>query len=179
MHSVPGMGEPADKRNIVLIGMPGSGKSTIGAVLARLTARDFVDTDRLIEMLETRSLQDLVDAKGYRALRKIEEDVLLGLDCRNHVIATGGSAVYSYAAMMHLRSHGTVVFLDADLATLKGRIHNFDTRGLAKPANQSFADLFEERRILYANYSDVTVDCSVRSPANICLEIMERLGDGR
>jgi shikimate kinase len=175
MYLVPRMGESVDKHNIVLIGMPGSGKSTIGAILARLTLRDFVDTDRLIEMLETCSLQDLVDARGYSALRRIEEDVLLGLDCRNHVIATGGSAVYSRSAMKYLKLNGIVVFINVDLSTLKKRIHDFDARGLAKPVTQSLDDLFEERYILYEKYADVTVDCVGLSPTNICLEIIDKL----
>ena len=92
--------------NIVLIGMPGSGKSTVGIVLAKLTSRDFVDTDVLIQTSQGRTLQDIVDTEGYMVLREIEERILLKLDCINHVIATGGSAVYSHAAMTHLKSNG-------------------------------------------------------------------------
>ncbi|KAF0157415.1 MAG: shikimate kinase [Syntrophaceae bacterium] len=84
--------------NIVLIGMPSSGKSTVGVILAKMTSRDFVDTDVLIQTSHRRTLQDIVDEDGYAALRKVEEDALLGLAVRNHVIATGGSAVYSDAA---------------------------------------------------------------------------------
>src|SRR5512143_802900 len=103
--------------NIILIGMPGSGKSAIGLVLAQLTSMDFVDTDSLIRESTGRSLQDIVDADGPTAFRRIEEEVLLKLDRRNHVIATGGSVVYSSAAMAHVKKDGVVVFLDVDLAT--------------------------------------------------------------
>jgi shikimate kinase len=89
--------------NIVLIGMPGSGKSTAGIILAKLTSRDFVDTDVLIQTSQGRTLQDIVDTEGSMVLREIEEGILLKLDCFNHVIATGGSAVYSHAAMTHLK----------------------------------------------------------------------------
>ena len=85
--------------NIILIGMPGAGKSTVGVILAKLTSRDFVDTDVLIQTSQGRTLQDIVDTEGYALLRKIEEEVLLGLSVRNCVIATGGSAVYSDSAM--------------------------------------------------------------------------------
>ena len=108
--------------NLVLIGMPGSGKSTIGVMLAKRTFRDFVDTDLLIQSSQQKSLQDIVDSSGYIALRKIEEEILLGLSLQNHVIATGGSAAYSEQAMTHLKSNGTLIFLDVDLATLEARI---------------------------------------------------------
>src|SRR5512136_2949872 len=102
--------------------MPGSGKSTVGVILAKLTSLGFADTDVLIQTSEGRSLQEIVDTDGYMALRKIEEEILLRLDCCNHVIATGGSAVYSHSAMEHLKPGGFVVFLDVDMATLESRI---------------------------------------------------------
>ncbi len=164
-----------DESNIVLVGMPGSGKSTVGVILAKLTSRDFVDTDVLIQTSAGRSLQDIVDSDGHMALRKIEEEVLLRLDCRNHVVATGGSAVYSHRAMEHLKSKGIVVFLDVDLPTLEARIRDFDTRGLAKRPNQSFADLFDERLILYKKYANLTVDCVGLTHEEVCERIISRL----
>ena len=112
--------------------MPGAGKSSIGIILAKQTSRHFVDTDVLIQTSQERTLQDIVDTNGYAVLRKIEEDVLLGLSVQNCIIATGGSAVYSDRAMAHLKSDGLVIFLDVDLPTLESRIHDFLTRGLAK-----------------------------------------------
>ena len=164
------------KPNIVLIGMPGAGKSTVGVILAKLTSRDFIDTDVLIQLAEGRSLQDIVDRDGYMVLRKIEESILLDLRCNNHVIATGGSAVYSGAAMNHLKSSGTVVFLDVDLPTLEVRIHNVHTRGLAKRPDQSFEDLFEERLVLYRKYADITVDSTTLSQEEVCERIIKRAG---
>jgi shikimate kinase len=97
----------ADKyASIVLIGMPGAGKSTVGVLLAKQTCRSFVDTDVLIQTSQGRPLQDIVDREGHLALRAIEEQVILQFDCRNCVIATGGSAVYSPAAMAHLKQGG-------------------------------------------------------------------------
>jgi shikimate kinase len=164
-----------DKSNIVLIGMPGAGKSTVGVILAKLTSRDFIDTDVLIQISQGRLLQDIVDTEGYMALRRIEEDILLGLHCDHHVIATGGSAVYSPVAMEHLKLNGITVFLDVDLPTLESRVCNFDTRGVAKRPDQSFSDLFKERIILYRKYAEVTVDCGGLSQEEVCAEIIKRV----
>jgi shikimate kinase len=163
------------KSNIVLIGMPGSGKSTVGVILAKLTSRDFIDTDVLIQTREQRALQEIVDREGYMALRRVEERILLALSCQDHVIATGGSAVYSHSAMELLRADGVIVFLDADLATLRSRVHDFTTRGLAKRSDQTFADLFEERVALYAKYADIIVNCSGLSHEEVCADIIGRL----
>lgn len=163
--------------NIVLIGMPGSGKSTVGVILAKMMAKDFVDTDVLIQLAEKRTLQDIVDTAGYMELRRIEERVLLGVRHRNHVIATGGSAAYSHKAMTHLKTNGLVVFLNADLACLRKRIQDYETRGLAKRPDQSLQDLFAERSELYTRYADVTVDCSQLSQEQVCRQIMATVAD--
>ena len=155
--------------------MPGSGKSTVGILLAKLTALDFIDTDILIQTAFKRSLQDIVDQDGYRELRRIEGKVLLGLECREHVIATGGSAVYSDAAMAHLKSGGKVVFLQVDLAALKARVPDYDTRGLAKRPDQTIDDLFAERCNLYRKYADVTIECSGLNHEKVCEKIIQEL----
>ena len=145
--------------NIILIGMPGSGKSTVGVVLAKQLSLDFIDTDVLIQRSQGRSLQEIVNTDSYLALRRIEEEILLKLSVRNHVIATGGSAVYSQFAMDHLKAGGIVVFLDADLQTLESRVKDFGSRGLAKRIDQSFSELFSERRPLYQKHADITIEC--------------------
>ena len=164
--------------SIVLIGMPGSGKSTVGVMLAKLTCRSFVDTDVLIQSSQGRPLQDIVDREGHLALRAIEEQVILQFDCRNCVIATGGSAVYSAPAMVHLKEHGIVVFLDADLPVLEGRVRDLDTRGLAKRPDQSFRELFEERVHLYTKYADVTITCGRLTHEEVCARIIAELKEG-
>ncbi|MDD2734935.1 MAG: shikimate kinase [Desulfuromonadaceae bacterium] len=158
--------------NLILIGMPGAGKSTIGVILAKRSSRNFVDTDLLIQTSTGRTLQDIVDRDGYELLRKIEEDVLLGLSVSNCIIATGGSAVYSDRAMIHLKSDGIVVFLDADMTTLEARIHDYSTRGLAKRVDQNFADMFHERLTLYTKYADITIKCAGLTHEEVCARVM-------
>jgi shikimate kinase len=164
------------KSNIVLIGMPGSGKSTVGIILAKMTSKNFIDTDILIQIKNDRSLQDIVDNDGHMALRKIEEEVLLAIDCKNHVIATGGSAAYSRSAMSHLKKQGIVIFLKATMRTLESRIHNYEIRGLAKRPDQSFADLFAERLALYKQYADHTIICDALSQEDVSFMILKELG---
>jgi shikimate kinase len=166
-----------NKSNIVLIGMPGSGKSTVGIILAKMTARNFVDTDVLIQLAEDRTLQEIVDNDGHMELRKIEERVLLSVNHRNHIIATGGSAAYSDKAMAHLKKNGFIVFLNADLPCLRSRIQNYETRGLAKRPDQSFHDLFTERYELYSRYADLTVTCSQLTQEQVCAEIILAITD--
>ncbi len=135
--------------NLILIGMPGAGKSTVGSLLAKRLAMDFVDTDLLIQLREKCSLQAIVDHDGNHVLRRIEEEVILSFKRSNHVIATGGSAVYSTKSMEHLRAGGRVIFLNVTLATLRARVHDYTTRGLARPPDQSLEDLFADRTALY------------------------------
>lgn len=163
------------RSNVVLIGMPGSGKSTVGVVLAKQTARGFIDTDVVIQTQEERPLQDIVDKDGYMALRNIEEQVLLRLSLRNHVIATGGSAVYSDSAMRHLKNSGTVVLLDVALPTLESRVADYSTRGLAKAPGQTFAELYLERRPLYLKYADLVVACEGLTHEGVSCRIAEQL----
>jgi shikimate kinase len=163
------------KSNLVLIGMPGSGKSTLGVILAKRTSHDFVDTDLLIQSVEHRSLQDIMDQEGYLRLREIEARVLQGLNVENHVVSTGGSAVYSDAAMQHLRKTGTCIYLDVSVETLRKRITDYETRGIAKRPDQSFADLFEERTQLYRKYADVVIKGDSLNQDQVCDAIMAQL----
>ena len=164
-----------DKKNIVLIGMPGSGKSTAGVILAKILGIRFMDTDILIQHDQKRTLQDIVDSDGHMRLREIEEKVLLQINVSGYVIATGGSAAYSHAAMTHLRQDCIVVFLHADLNSLKKRIRNYETRGLAKRRDQNLEDLFHERLKLYHRYADITIENSSISQEKVCEEIISAI----
>jgi shikimate kinase len=155
--------------------MPGSGKSTVGVILAKSASLDFIDTDILIQRAAGRSLQELVDTDGCTSLRSIEEEVILKLDCRNHVIATGGSVVYSRSAMEHLKKDGIIVFLDVNIDTLTSRVCDYDTRGLAKLPGQTLADLFSERMSLYRKYADVTVSGAGMTQEEVCAAILKEL----
>ncbi len=166
---------PATPSNIVLIGMPGAGKSTLGVILAKLSTRRFVDTDLLIQTSKNKSLQELVDSEGYLALRRAEEEVLLGLTISNAVIATGGSAVYSQRAMAHLQQDGLLVFLDVPLEVLTQRVRDYTTRGLAKPAEQSFEAMFAERLALYRSYAGLTIPYQNLPQEAICAEILDKI----
>ncbi|MEQ5814256.1 shikimate kinase [Marinobacter sp. NFXS11] len=148
---------PTDTGNLVLIGMPGSGKSTVGVLLAKRLGLGFVDTDLLIQEEAGRTLQAIVDHDGYEALRRIEEQVLLKLDVRHKVISTGGSAVYSARAMEHLKTNGTVVFLDIPLELVIERIGDHSMRGISRRPDQSLTELFTERFQLYSRWADISV----------------------
>jgi len=163
------------KTNIILIGMPGSGKSTVGVILAKSLCRQFVDTDILIQNEQQRTLQAIIDSEGSTALRNIEEQVLLKVNRKNHIIATGGSAAYSHQAMIHLKKEGLTVFLHTDLEVLKSRIQNYETRGLAKRKDQTFQDLFNERSQLYNKYADITVQSSSITQDQVCEKIITQL----
>lgn len=165
----------ASKSNLVLIGMPGSGKSTIGVILAKRTSHDFIDTDVVIQSVQGRSLQDILDSEGYMRLREIESEVLQSLDVKNHVISTGGSAVYSDAAMQHLKEDGVMIYLDVSLDTLRSRITDYETRGIAKRPDQSFDELFLERTLLYRKYADITIAGDGLNQDQVCERILSEL----
>jgi shikimate kinase len=160
---------------ITLIGMPGAGKSTIGVLLSKRLALDFLDTDLVIQVREHRSLQHILDSEGYLGLRAIEESVLMEVDPRARVIATGGSVVYSDRAMRHLASGSRIVFLDVPLAELRARISDYETRGIARRPGQEFSELFDERTALYRRYADLRIDCDRLGTEDVLQRILSGL----
>lgn len=146
------------KSNIVLIGMPGAGKSTVGVVLAKTAALEFVDTDLLIQKQTGKKLQEIIDNDGIDEFLKTEGEIISRVDCKNSVIATGGSAVFSESAMNNLRRDGVIVFLDVPLAEIKRRVDNITTRGIAMKSGETLETVYNERLPLYKKYADITVD---------------------
>lgn len=162
----------ADWHNLVLVGMPGAGKSTLGVLLAKELALGFVDTDLLIQTDVGKTLQQIVDTGGYLVLRDHESRVLANLELSNSVIATGGSAVYSEFAMTALSERGVIVYLDVSLPALRSRITNYDQRGIARRPEQSFEDLYEERKALYLRWADKVIDCDGKTPEEVIAEVL-------
>lgn len=146
--------------NIILIGMPGCGKSTVGVLLAKTLLYDFVDTDLVIQNKYGMSLCDIIDKYGIDGFKSIENEVLASLRCENSVIATGGSAVYGEDAMRNLKANGKAVYLKLSPEEIEKRIDNIATRGIVMGKGSSISELYLERAPLYERYADITAECS-------------------
>ncbi len=157
----------SSKSNIVLVGMPGAGKTTVGQQLAARLNLDFIDTDRLIEQQAKCDLQTILNQQGHVALRELEQSVILDHVFSNTVIATGGSAVYGADAMRYLQSHGRVFYLAASIDSLRQRVDNWHSRGIAAPKGQTPESLFAERVPLYQRYADAVVTTDAVSAADV------------
>lgn len=147
-------------KNIVLIGMPGAGKSTVGVLLAKSTLRSFVDTDLVIQQREGKSLCEIIEKEGTDRFLAIENETIASCSFDCCVVATGGSAVFGEQAMDHLRHDGTVVYLKLPVDEIKKRICDIHSRGVAVRSGVTLEEIFEERKPLYEKYADFTVDCS-------------------
>ena len=150
--------------NIILIGMPGAGKSTVGVVLAKVLGYDFIDSDLLIQAETGKRLFEIINASGVDGFLKVENEVNSRIET-NHtvgeeptVIATGGSVIYGEEAMAHLKSIGTVVYIQVPYADLEKRLGNLLKRGVAIRNGSTLKDLYDERVPLYEKYADITVD---------------------
>jgi shikimate kinase len=165
-------------KNIILIGMPSAGKSTVGVIVAKHRGMSFVDTDVVIQTEQGRLLQDILNIDGTEAFLKIEESAILSLTCSNTVIATGGSVVYSRKAMEHLKKNGRVIYLSIDMDTINKRLKNLKTRGVVLGPGQSLEDIYHKRKPLYEKYADTIIDCSgisIDSTVERIHEIMDSL----
>lgn len=149
-----------DNGCIVLIGMPGAGKSTLGVVLAKILNKDFVDADLVIQRQCGRTLQSVIDAEGVDEFLSIENAILCDLRAENAIIATGGSAVYSAEAMRHLATLGPVVYLEISYESLIERLGDLQERGVVMKggASMGLRSLFDERKPLYESFADITVN---------------------
>ncbi len=159
--------------NIVLIGMPGVGKSTVGVLLAKQLGMSFMDTDIHIQVRQGKSLQEIIDTSGVGNFCAIEEESVLSVSCGSHVIATGGSVVYGSRAMNHLKKMGTVIHLDLQADKLEKRLAgNIHSRGVVMEPGRTIGTLYQERHPLYLKYADMTIDCEGASPDTVVGKII-------
>lgn len=162
-------------RNIVLIGMPGAGKSTVGIVLAKHTGLNFVDSDLVIQEETGMRLHEIIEKEGDDGFRQVENRINASLKTRHSVIATGGSVVYGREAMNHLKKIGFVVYLQLPCETIADRLGDLKERGVTLRKGQTLRQLYDERVPLYERYADVTVDCRDKCIREIVSEIAARI----
>ncbi|MBR4861619.1 MAG: shikimate kinase [Firmicutes bacterium] len=153
------------KSNIILIGMAGAGKSTTGVVVAKILAKDFIDGDLVIQHVTGKPLQTIINEEGNDGFRKVEEEVLCGINVENTVVAPGGSAIYYPSVFEHFKKDGVVVFLHVPVEEIERRLSNLATRGVTLEPGQTVADLYYQRLPLYQKFADITIDTT-----GLCLE---------
>jgi len=163
------------KNNIVLIGMPSCGKSTVGVVLAKAMGYRFVDSDLVIQERTGKLLSEIIEEQGQAAFNQIENDINASLEYEKAIIATGGSVIYGIEAMEHLRSIGIVVYIDLPLEQLQERIGDLNARGVSIKEGQSFEELFKERKPLYEKYADITIHANGLSIREVVHKLKENL----
>ena len=164
-------------KNIVLIGMPGVGKSTVGVILAKMIGYHFVDTDILIQEQENRLLCDIIESDGVEGFLKIENKINSNINITDSVIATGGSVIYGKEAMEHLGEIGTIIYLKLPYNILDERLENIKGRGVVLKDGQGLHDLYEERIPLYEKYADIVIDeegLSVEETLEKILEVLNK-----
>ena len=163
--------------NIILIGMPGAGKSTIGIVLAKVIGYTFIDSDIIIQNEKQMLLHQLIEKYGLEGFNSIENEINSKISAHKSIIATGGSAVYGKEAMSHLKSIGTVIYLKLPYEELKERLGDLNKRGVSIKKGQTLKSLYEERIILYEKYADITIECSNKKIGRIVEEIKNALSN--
>ena len=147
-----------EKTNIVLIGMPASGKSTVGVILAKVLGKKFIDTDLVIQLRENALLAEIIKEKGVEGFMKREEEAILSVNEINTVIATGGSAVYGEKAMKHLKENGTVIYLKVEKEELFKRLKNIKERGVVLKQGETLEEMYDNRSVLYEKYADIVIE---------------------
>ena len=166
------------KDNIVLIGMPGVGKSTVGVILAKVMGYQFLDADLVIQQQEGKLLREIIEEVGTDGFIQVENRVNAGLKCSKTIIATGGSVIYGREAMAHLKEIGKVVYLEVSFSTLEKRLSDIKGRGVVLKEGQTLYDLYKERTPLYEKYADVRVLEEGLSVEETVEQLMEKLQNG-
>ncbi|MCD7739038.1 MAG: shikimate kinase [Lachnospiraceae bacterium] len=164
-----------NKKNIILIGMPGAGKSTVGVVLAKRVGYHFIDSDLVIQERTGKLLHQLIEIHGLDGFLRIEDQVNASLDCDRYVIATGGSVVYGRAAMDHLADIGTIVYLKLSYREIEERLGDLNARGVALKPGQTLLSLYEERCPLYERYADIVMECDGKPVRRVVEELAGEL----
>lgn len=164
------------KTNIILIGMPGSGKTTVGDILAEKLGREQNDGDDIITEAEGHSLQEIIDSEGTDYFRELEGKVLSRIDCENRIISPGGSVCYYPEALEHLGRIGYIIYLSVEFEELERRVTNMDSRGIVFKPGQTFKQLYEERTPIYEEYADFIVATKGKSADETADAIIELLG---
>ncbi|MBD5455614.1 MAG: shikimate kinase [Lachnospiraceae bacterium] len=160
--------------NVILIGMPGAGKSTVGVVLAKKLGYSFMDSDLIIQKQTGKLLHQLIEEKGEAGFLMLENEINAALDLDHHVIATGGSAIYGQEAMEHFKRIGCVVYLSLPFEELKERLGDLHQRGVVLKEGFTLLDLYKERIPLYEKYADITIDCDQKRIREIVEEISRK-----
>jgi len=163
------------KDNIILIGMPGAGKSTLGVLLARAMNYRFMDTDLLIQEREGKLLCEIIAEEGLERFLEIEGEVNAGIDVERTVIAPGGSVIYSEKAMRHFTEIGTVVYLHVPVTELSKRLGDLKRRGVVLKEGQDLNDLYGERHVYYERYAQVTVDVTQNEIGDVLADLVQKL----
>lgn len=165
-------------KNIVLIGMPGAGKSTVGVVLAKRMRYRFIDSDLVIQEKTGRMLHQIMEENGIDGFIKVENEMNASINAEETVIATGGSVIYGKEAMAHFKENGIIVYLKLPYKEIEGRLGDLNERGVVLKKGQTLNELFEERVPYYEKYADITIECENKMIKDIVAQIEAAVGNG-
>ncbi|WP_273327401.1 shikimate kinase [Vallitalea guaymasensis] len=162
-------------KNMVLIGMPGAGKSTIGVVLAKTLGFTFIDSDLVIQKRENRLLQEIIDDIGMEKFLDIEKEAVLSIDVSKSIIATGGSVIFRHETMEHLKELGDIIYLKVSYEEIERRVNNITTRGIAMAKGHTLKDVYDQRVELYEKYANKVIECDDKSLEEIVKDIKDSI----
>ncbi|GMQ61450.1 shikimate kinase [Vallitalea maricola] len=162
-------------KNIVLIGMPGAGKSTIGVVLAKTLGFTFIDSDLVIQKRENRLLQEIIDDIGMERFLDVEKEAVLSIDVSKSIIATGGSVIFRHETMEHLKEMGDIIYLKVSYEEIERRVNNITTRGIAMAKGHTLKDVYDQRVKLYEKYANIVIDCNNKNLEEIVKDIKDSI----